>query len=127
MEITSLCDEINVDFYTTSGLTEPKKGTKTPDIFGVVISPPNANAILRSPAATGLSTKTYVNNDFRQLRQVQCARLNTSRLPSTHGMSFLVCLSDLWIGVADEFFLSKIYRMNLVNAIVDVGIKSASF
>ena len=61
------------------------KGTKTPDIFGVVISPPNA--ILRSPAATGL-TKTYVNNDFRQLRQVPSTRLNTSRLPSTHGMSF---------------------------------------
>jgi len=57
------------------------KGTKTPDIFGVVISPPNA--ILRSPAATGL-TKTYVNNDFRQLRQVPSTRLNTSRLPSTH-------------------------------------------
>ena len=63
------------------------KGTKTPDIFGVVISPPTA--ILRSPAATGL-TKTYVNNDFRQLRQVPSTRLNTSRLPSTHGMS--VCL-----------------------------------
>ena len=60
------------------------KGTKTPDIFGVVISPPTA--ILRSPAATGL-TKTYVNNDFRQLRQVPSTRLNTSRLPSTHGMS----------------------------------------
>ncbi|KAF5321891.1 hypothetical protein D9619_000594 [Psilocybe cf. subviscida] len=59
----------------------PKNGTKTPDILGVVISPPTA--ILRSPAATGL-TKTYVNNDFRQLRQVQSARLNTSRLPSTH-------------------------------------------
>ena len=66
------------------------KGTKTPDIFGVVISPPTA--ILRSPAATGL-TKTYVNNDFRQLRQVPSTRLNTSRLPSTHGMS--VCLSVL--------------------------------
>jgi len=62
------------------------KGTKTPDIFGVVISPPTA--ILRSPAATGL-TKTYVNNDFRQLRQVPSTRLNTSRLPSTHGMSIL--------------------------------------
>ena len=65
------------------------KGTKTPDIFGVVISPPTA--ILRSPAATGL-TKTYVNNDFRQLRQVPSTRLNTSRLPSTHGMS--VCSID---------------------------------
>ncbi|XP_006456758.1 hypothetical protein AGABI2DRAFT_122649 [Agaricus bisporus var. bisporus H97] len=40
--------------------------SKTPDIFGTIISPPMA--LLRSPAATGL-TKTYVNNDFRQLRQ----------------------------------------------------------
>ena len=61
----------------------PKAGTKTPDILGVVISPPSA--VLRSPAATGL-TKTYLNNDFRQLRQVPSTRMNTSRLPSTHGM-----------------------------------------
>ena len=60
----------------------PKRGTKTPDILGVVISPPTA--LLRSPAATGL-TKTYMNNDFRQLRQATSTRLNTSRLPSTHG------------------------------------------
>lgn len=60
----------------------PKRGTKTPDILGVVISPPTA--LLRSPAATGL-TKTYANNDFRQLRQATSTRLNTSRLPSTHG------------------------------------------
>ena len=59
------------------------KGVKTPDLLGVVISPPTA--ILRSPAATGL-TKTYVANDFRQLRQVPSSRLNTSRLPSMHGM-----------------------------------------
>ncbi|KAF8914268.1 hypothetical protein CPB84DRAFT_1811634 [Gymnopilus junonius] len=59
----------------------PKRGTKTPDILGVVISPPSA--ILRSPAATGL-TKTYLNNDFRQLRQLPSTRMNTSRLPSTH-------------------------------------------
>ena len=68
----------------SKGIPSTPKGTKTPDIFGVVISPPTA--ILRSPAATGL-TKTYVNNDFRQLRQVPSTRLNTSRLPSTHGMS----------------------------------------
>jgi len=65
----------------SQGSPSTPKGTKTPDIFGVVISPPTA--ILRSPAATGL-TKTYVNNDFRQLRQVPSTRLNTSRLPSTH-------------------------------------------
>ncbi|KAF9534121.1 hypothetical protein CPB83DRAFT_902092 [Crepidotus variabilis] len=59
----------------------PKAGTKTPDILGVIISPPTA--ILRSPAATGL-TKTYANNDFRQLRSSTATRLNTSRLPSTH-------------------------------------------
>ncbi|KAH9482363.1 hypothetical protein JR316_0004463 [Psilocybe cubensis] len=59
----------------------PKSGNKTPDILGVVISPPTA--LLRSPAATGL-TKTYANNDFRQLRQTSSTRVNTSRLPSTH-------------------------------------------
>jgi hypothetical protein len=61
------------------------KGTKTPDILGTIISPPTA--LLRSPAATGL-TKTYANNDFRSLRQVPSARLNTSRLPSMHGECF---------------------------------------
>ncbi|RXW25465.1 hypothetical protein EST38_g405 [Candolleomyces aberdarensis] len=60
----------------------PRAGNKTPDILGTIISPPTA--LLRSPAATGL-TKTYANNDFRQLRQAPSARLNTSRLPSTHG------------------------------------------
>ena len=59
------------------------KGNKTPDILGVVISPPTA--ILRSPATTGL-TKTYTNNDFRQLRQIPSAKQNMSRLPSMHGM-----------------------------------------
>lgn len=53
-----------------------------PDIMNVIISPPSA--ILRSPAATGL-TKTYANNDFRELRQIPSARQNTSRLPSMHG------------------------------------------
>ena len=54
----------------------------TPDLLSLVtISPPTA--VLRSPAATGL-TKTYSNNDFRQLRQLPSARQNTSRLPSMH-------------------------------------------
>lgn len=61
-----------------------KGGNNTPDILGVVISPPTA--LLRSPAATGL-TKTYAKNDFRQLRQAASARQNTSRLPSMHGKS----------------------------------------
>ncbi|RDB19789.1 hypothetical protein Hypma_012890 [Hypsizygus marmoreus] len=62
----------------------PPKGTKTPDILGVVISPPTA--LLRSQATTitGL-TKMYTNNDFRELRQAPSARQNTSRLPSMHG------------------------------------------
>ena len=47
----------------------------------VAVSPPTA--LIRSPAATGL-TKTYSNNDFRQLRQTPSARQNTSRLPSMH-------------------------------------------
>ncbi|KAJ7246562.1 hypothetical protein B0H12DRAFT_1305619 [Mycena haematopus] len=58
----------------------PKVTSTTPDILGVMTSPA---ALLRSPAATGL-TKTYANNDFRALRQAPSARLNTSRLPSMH-------------------------------------------
>ncbi|KAJ3800389.1 hypothetical protein GGU11DRAFT_412344 [Lentinula aff. detonsa] len=56
--------------------------TSVPDVLGLVISPPAA--MLRSPAATRL-TKTYLNNDFRELRQAAVARQNTSRLPSMHG------------------------------------------
>ncbi|KAK0190531.1 hypothetical protein F5146DRAFT_1121051 [Armillaria mellea] len=62
------------------------KGTNVQDILGLVISPPNA--LLHSPQATTL-TKTYANNDFRELRQVPSARQNTSRLPSTHGKSLV--------------------------------------
>ncbi|KAJ4479146.1 hypothetical protein J3R30DRAFT_3882194 [Lentinula aciculospora] len=55
--------------------------TSVPDVLGLVISPPAA--LLRSPAATGL-TKTYLNNEFRDLRQAAVTRQNTSRLPSMH-------------------------------------------
>ncbi|KAF5363992.1 hypothetical protein D9756_000256 [Leucocoprinus leucothites] len=72
----------SVNYIDTGRPSTPKGGQKTPDILGTIISPPTA--LLRSPAATGL-TKTYMNNDFRSLRQVPSARLNTSRLPSTHG------------------------------------------
>lgn len=66
--------------------TPPPKRTTPPqysqNMLGLVmVSPPTA--LLRSPAVTGL-TKTYGGNDFRQLRAVPSARLNTSRLPSTH-------------------------------------------
>jgi len=51
------------------------------DAIGLVnISP---STILRSPLVTGL-TKTYLNNDFRQLRQTPTSKQNTSRLPSMH-------------------------------------------
>ncbi|KAF9464803.1 hypothetical protein BDZ94DRAFT_1255296 [Collybia nuda] len=76
--LQSITDLLHLDM--SSPPTTPK-GTKTPDILGLIISPPTA--LLRSPAATGL-TKTYVNNDFRQLRQAPSARQNTSRLPSMH-------------------------------------------
>ena len=89
--VTDLQESISLPLQSIKNLLSPQtmepstpKGTKTPDILGVIISPPTA--ILRSPAATGL-TKTYVNNDFRQLRQIASTRLNTSRLPSTHGAS----------------------------------------
>ncbi|KAI0650389.1 hypothetical protein C8Q79DRAFT_902719 [Trametes meyenii] len=58
----------------------PPRRPLNQDVLGLVtVSPP---ALLRSPAVTGL-TKTYLNNDFRQLRQ-SSARANTSRLPSMH-------------------------------------------
>lgn len=84
-----LPDTLHLSIHDLQALMDPEiqtpstpRTTKTPDILGLVISPPTA--LLRSPAATGL-TKTYANNDFRQLRQAPQARLNTSRLPSMHG------------------------------------------
>ncbi|PCH40888.1 hypothetical protein WOLCODRAFT_131584 [Wolfiporia cocos MD-104 SS10] len=60
--------------------TPPRKALNQ-DVLGLVtLSPPS---LIRSPASTGL-TKTYNNNDFRQLRQTISARQNTSRLPSMH-------------------------------------------
>lgn len=60
----------------------PPHNPQNQDILGLVtLSPPTA--LLRSPSTTGL-TKTYFNNDFRQLRQQPSARQNTSRLPSMH-------------------------------------------
>lgn len=62
----------------------PPHNALSQDILSLVtISPPTA--LIRSPlvSTTGL-TKTYSNNDFRQLRQTPSARQNTSRLPSMH-------------------------------------------
>lgn len=66
---------------------QPPPGTPPPGpqaqdaVIGMAnISP---STILRSPLVTGL-TKTYVKNDFRQLRQGNQTRQNTSRLPSMH-------------------------------------------
>ncbi|KAG7447529.1 uncharacterized protein BT62DRAFT_892072 [Guyanagaster necrorhizus] len=75
--------EIRALFQSTIVEEPPStpKGTNVQDMLGLVISPPNA--VLHSPLATTL-TKTYANNDFRELRQVPSARQNTSRLPSTH-------------------------------------------
>jgi hypothetical protein len=84
--ITLPLESINNLLSTQPQEPSTPKGTKTPDVLGVIISPPTA--ILRSPAATGL-TKTYTNNDFRQLRQIASTRLNASRLPSKHGASSL--------------------------------------
>lgn len=60
--------------------TPPRRALNQDALGLVTISPPG---LLRSPASTGL-TKTYSNNDFRQLRQTPSARQNTSRLPSMH-------------------------------------------
>ncbi|KAG6841858.1 hypothetical protein C0991_006266 [Blastosporella zonata] len=88
---TALPDTLKLSIHDIDALmreaiptpTTPHNGAKTPDILGVVISPPTA--ILRSQVPTTGLTKTYVNNDFRQLRQTPSARQNTSRLPSMHG------------------------------------------
>ncbi|KAK0461707.1 uncharacterized protein EV420DRAFT_1266438 [Desarmillaria tabescens] len=81
--------EIHALFESTVVEEPPStpKGTNVQDILGLVVSPPNA--LLHSPLATTL-TKTYTNNDFRELRQVPSARQNTSRLPSTHGKFLLI-------------------------------------
>lgn len=61
--------------------TPPLKPQAQDAVIGLAnISP---STILRSPLVTGL-TKTYVRNDFRQLRQGNQTRQNTSRLPSMH-------------------------------------------
>ncbi|KAI0340752.1 hypothetical protein BDW22DRAFT_1359560 [Trametopsis cervina] len=65
----------------TAPFTPAKRALNQDALSTVTISPPTA--VIRSPAATGL-TKTYSNNDFRQLRQTASARQNTSRLPSMH-------------------------------------------
>ncbi|KAI0089194.1 hypothetical protein BDY19DRAFT_889730 [Irpex rosettiformis] len=65
----------------TPAPSTPKRILNQDALSTVTISPPTA--VIRSPAATGL-TKTYFNNDFRQLRQAPSARQNTSRLPSMH-------------------------------------------
>ncbi|KAI0701183.1 hypothetical protein BC835DRAFT_1265236 [Cytidiella melzeri] len=66
---------------TPTPFTPPKRVLNQDALSTVTISPPTA--VIRSPAATGL-TKTYSNNDFRQLRQTPSSRQNTSRLPSMH-------------------------------------------
>lgn len=85
---TSLSDTVELSVHdledilrqhTPTPSTPPRRALNQ-DVFGLIsVSPPT---LLRSPAATGL-TKTYLNNDFRQLRQ-SSARANTSRLPSMH-------------------------------------------
>ena len=61
--------------------TPPLKPQAQDVVIGIAnISP---STILRSPLVTGL-TKTYSKNDFRQLRQSNQTRQNTSRLPSMH-------------------------------------------
>jgi hypothetical protein len=88
---TLLPDTIELSVEDMEDLLKPKEAMlpSTPlrkqlnqDVLSLVaISPPTA--LIRSSASTGL-TKTYMNNDFRQLRQTPSARQNTSRLPSMH-------------------------------------------
>lgn len=87
---TILADSIELSVHALEDLlhaeppvpsTPPRKPLSQDVLSLVTVSPPTA--LIRSPAATGL-TKTYLNNDFRQLRQTPSARQNTSRLPSMH-------------------------------------------
>ncbi|KDQ64455.1 hypothetical protein JAAARDRAFT_145190 [Jaapia argillacea MUCL 33604] len=81
LSIEDLTDLLHPEIKTPS--TPPQKPISyADDVFGLVTVSPHT-ALLRSPAVTGL-TKTYANNDFRQLRQTPSARQNTSRLPSMH-------------------------------------------
>ncbi|TFK55651.1 hypothetical protein OE88DRAFT_1716405 [Heliocybe sulcata] len=84
-----LQDKMDVDMPSTPA---QKPISHVQDPFALVtVSPPTA--LLRSPAVTGL-TKTYANNDFRQLRQTPSARQNTSRLPSMHVDQFELTASS---------------------------------
>lgn len=94
--------------------TTPSTGTKTPDILGLIISPPTA--ILRSQVETTGLTKTYMNNDFRELRQTPSARQNTSRLPSMHGVCLYSCVL-LYLRVLPLLLMSLSYCF-----LVDVSI-----
>ncbi|KAG5648762.1 hypothetical protein DXG03_000110 [Asterophora parasitica] len=91
LSIHDLDDLMRQDIPTP---TTPPNGAKTPDILGLVISPPTA--LLRSQVPTTGLTKTYANNDFRQLRQTPSARQNTSRLPSMHG-ELSLCATMLYM------------------------------
>jgi hypothetical protein len=58
----------------------PPRQASHPALGLVTTSPPSIN---RSPVSSHL-TKTYLNNDFRQLRTSESSRHNTSRPPSIH-------------------------------------------
>ncbi|OCH95901.1 hypothetical protein OBBRIDRAFT_822543 [Obba rivulosa] len=86
---TQLPDKVELSLHDLESLmranipppsTPPRAALHQDALNLVTFSPP---AVFRSPATTGL-TKTYLNNDFRQLRQAASARQNTSRLPSMH-------------------------------------------
>jgi len=123
----SLGDLLNPTALATP--STPKKKSPTPEIFGPMLSP--ATAILRSPAATGL-TKTYNANDFRDLRQAPSARQNTSRLPSMHGkhaIQYLHFIQSLTryarnsrCGYQQFFDLTKINIHELTNRFIICGV-----
>ena len=70
--------------YSSSVLQPPSTPpSQNAELLGMMITVSPPNALLRSPEVKGL-TKTYSNNDFRQLRQQSSTRQNTSRMPSRH-------------------------------------------
>ncbi|KIM25513.1 hypothetical protein M408DRAFT_315059 [Serendipita vermifera MAFF 305830] len=69
----------------------PPRHASHPALGLVTTSPRSVN---RSPIITNL-TKTYLNNDFRQMRNSPLGRHNTSRPPSIHVDDFVAASSPL--------------------------------
>ena len=118
--LTQLPSALSYSFSEIRGIihqvvdAQPPPGTppSRPQAQDVVIGMANISpsTILRSPLVTGL-TKTYVRNDFRQLRQGNQTRQNTSRLPSMHvDVGLFRPLGDNTLSISSGRTLKKLRR-----------------